>query len=247
MQQCSPASVVTRKSIVRAAHFDATAPDSLADFLWRQPERLVREGETLQRSGLRSTVLLTWDHQRYVLKHYRPDWWQAAKGLVQTSRAWSTWTTTRALADAGVATPRPVACIENRWGRWRRDSYLTYPYVEGRTLRSYLSNEAKESPALADDLWRQLSELWLLLAQIRASLADANTGNFIVGSDQRVWAIDLDKARFHRSAHAAGRHLQRAWEQLLRSAAKCSSPHSPSDHLRLRPPFPASRPPRSWR
>jgi thiamine kinase-like enzyme len=56
---------------------------------------------------------------------------------------------------------------------------------------------------------------------LRASLADTNVGNFIVCPGGRLWVIDLDKACFHRLAFTAARQQQRAWEQLLRSAAKC--------------------------
>jgi hypothetical protein len=170
---------------------------------------------------LRWTVRVSWASQHYVLKQYHPTWWHAARQLVRPSRAWSTWSATHRLADGGIVTPRPVACVENRWGQLRRDSFLMYPFVDGRTLRSYFSNEAQQSRSLADNLWRQLRELWQQLAQLQASLEDTNTGNFIVCSAGRVWVIDLDKARFHRLAQTAGRHQQRGWNQLLRSAAKC--------------------------
>jgi hypothetical protein len=206
---------------MRVAYFDEALPNDLAILLWQRPETLVDSGETLQRTGLRWTVRVAWGAQQYVVKHYQPTWWHAARQLVRPSRAWSTWAATHKLADAGVVTPRPVACVENRWGSLRRDSFLVYPYVDGRTLRSYFSCEAKESRALANNLWRQLSDLWLQLSQLRASLADTNTGNFIVCPAGRIWVIDLDKACFHRSARIANRHQQRGWKQLLRSAAKC--------------------------
>ncbi|MEX2309590.1 MAG: lipopolysaccharide kinase InaA family protein [Pirellulales bacterium] len=220
-RQAIPSTVIRRRSLTRVAYFDGALPDDLAKLLWHRPETLADLGETLQRTGLRLTVRLTWASKQYVLKHYRPSWWHAVRQLVQPSRAWSTWTATHKLADAGIVTPRPVACIENRWGGLRRDSFLMYPYVDGRTLRSYFSGEAKESRPLADNLWRQLGELWQQLAQLRASLADTNTGNFIVCPAGRVWVIDLDKARFHRLAYTADRHQKRGWKQLLRSAAKC--------------------------
>lgn len=87
MRQFSPANIVSRRSVRRVAHLDSTLPHDLADLLWRRPESLANHSETLQRSGLRWTIRLTWDCRQYVLKHYQPDWWQASKGLVQPSRA----------------------------------------------------------------------------------------------------------------------------------------------------------------
>jgi hypothetical protein len=38
-----------------------------------------------------------------------------------------------------------------------------------------------------------------------------------------LWVIDLDKARFHRTAYMAAKQQQRGWEQFMRSAAKCGT------------------------
>jgi hypothetical protein len=96
-----------------------------------------------------------------------------------------------------------------------------YPYVEGRTLRSYFSNEAQQSRSLADDLWRQLASIWQQLENLQASLDDANTGNFIVCPAGRIWVIDLDRGCFHRLTSSAKREQQRGWKKLQGSVAKC--------------------------
>lgn len=219
--QSIPSAIICRRSVRRVAYFDGALPDDLAQLLWLDPEALIHSGEMMRRTGLRRTVRVTWGSQQYVLKQYRPTYWHFVRQLPLRSWASSTFKATFKLINAGVPTPRPVACVENRWGTMRRDSFLMYPYVEGRTLRSYFSCEAKESRSIADNLWRQLGELWIQLAKHRASLADTNTGNFIVCPAGRIWVIDLDKACFHRSANTADRHQQRGWKQLLRSAAKC--------------------------
>ncbi|MCI0333762.1 MAG: lipopolysaccharide kinase InaA family protein [Planctomycetes bacterium] len=221
VRQHEQSAVSSRRSLTRVAYFEADLPNDLADQMWRDPVSLVNAGETLQRTGLRHTVRVTWGSREYVIKHYQPSWWHAVKQLTSRSRASATCTATQKLADAGISTPRPTACIENRWGMLRRDSFLIYPYVEGRTLRSYFSREAKESRTTAECLWRQLRELWQQLEQQKASLADTNTGNFIVSPAGVLWVIDLDKARFHRMPTAAARYQERGWRQLLRSAAKC--------------------------
>jgi hypothetical protein len=221
-----------RRSFARVAHYSTSLPDDLIAALWTAPESLVDRGEALRSGGARQTVRLIWNSQPFVLKHYvEPSWRHALKQTVQTSRARTTWIFTHRLADAGVATPRPVACIENRWGAIRRDSFLMYPYVEGRTLRSYFAGEAKESPSLSDRLWQQLRELWQRLLELRVSLGDTNLGNFIISPAGQLWLIDLDKSRFHFMAAAAAPRQHRAWQQLLRSAAKCGT----TDMAKIRP------------
>ncbi len=215
---------IVHRSMARVAHCDATLPRELSDQLRQQPEALLHRGEQLRSNGARCTVRLAWQSQSFVLKHYvEPTRRHALKQMVQPSRAWSTWKFTHRLADSGVATPRPVACVENRWGPLRRDSFLMYPYVEGQTLRSLFTAEAKQTPAMREQLWQQLHELWQRLVELRVSLGDTNLGNFIVSPAGQLWLIDLDKSRFHRSCYAAFRHQQRAWKQLLRSASKCGA------------------------
>lgn len=209
---------------MRVARYQGELPHDLTETLWNRPQSLVAMGEPLRAQGVRCTVRLCWGGQDYVLKYYRePSWRHTVKRAVQPSRASLTWNVMHKLADAGIATPRPVACFENRFGPLRRDSYLIYPYLEGRTLRTCLLGDPDDAHTMAESLWRQLGELWQRLAQLRASLADTNMGNFIVCPAGRLWVIDLDKARFHRLAFAAARQQRRGWKQILRNAAKCES------------------------
>jgi tRNA A-37 threonylcarbamoyl transferase component Bud32 len=218
--QTAPREIACRHSFHRAAHYDPSLPDDLVTMLWNDPASLVSCGKRLQAKGARQTVRLEWNSQPFVLKHYRePTRRHALKQLIQPSRAWKTWDFTHRLVKAGVATPRPVACIENRWGLLRLDSFLMYPYVEGRTLRTCIAEDAKQSPTVRDRLWKQIHELWQTLLDLRVSLGDTNLGNFIVSPAGQIWLIDLDKSRFHRAVNAAAPHQERAWKQLLRSAA----------------------------
>lgn len=221
--QVSKSGLLRRDSLSRAATFDPTLPEQLIEQLWREPSSLIRTGQLLRRTGLRRTVRVTWDAKQYVLKHYRPTYWHFVRQLPSRSWAFATFKATIRLINAGISTPRPVACVENRWGSLRRDSFLMYEYVEGITLRSYLKGKAKHPQPLTDNLSRQLRDLWQRLADLRASIADAHTGNFIVCPAGRLWVIDLDKARFHRVGFMATRWQERGWDKFVRSAAKCGT------------------------
>jgi tRNA A-37 threonylcarbamoyl transferase component Bud32 len=216
--------IIRRGSFARVVYYDASLPDDLAAAIWTDPNSLIERGELLRFGPARRTVRLVWNSQPYVLKHYaEPTRRHALKQMVQPSRAYTTWRFTHRLVGAGIATPRPAACVENRWGPLRRDSYLMYPYVEGRTLRSYFVTKAKDSPAVRHRLWQQLQELWDKLRILNVSLGDANVRNFIISSDGELWLIDLDKSRFHRSAQTAAPHQERGWKQVLRSSAKAEA------------------------
>jgi hypothetical protein len=212
-----------RDSLLRAAIFDPELPRDLMEQLWRDPETLIGSGEMMRRTGLRRTVRLEWAGKQYVLKQYRPTYWHFVRQLLSRSWASLTFKSTVRLINAGIQTPRPVACVENRWGNFRRDSFLMYEYIDGVTLRSYLKRKAKNPRPLTESLTSQIRELWQRLADLGASLDDTHTGNFIVCPAGRLWVIDLDNARFHRTTYMASRHQERGWEQFHRSAAKCGS------------------------
>jgi hypothetical protein len=210
--------LICKRSLSRVALFDAALPDDLVEWLWTEPYSLVLAGKSLQCKGVRQTVRLEWNSRSYVLKHYvEPSRLHATKLLVSRARARRTWNVSHRMAELGIATPRPVACVENRLGPLRRDSFLMYPYIEGCTLRTYLETDTSLSAAKSQRFRRQLSELWEQLAGIRASLGDSNVGNYVICRAGRLWVIDLDKARFYRSAEAARRHRQQTWDFLQRS------------------------------
>jgi hypothetical protein len=70
--------------------------------------------------------------------------------------------------------------------------------------------------------------LWGQLERLGASLADANTHNFIICPAGRLWVIDLDKACIHRLGYTAARHQQRGWKKLLVSAEKARHSNRPA-------------------
>jgi hypothetical protein len=220
LTQIASSRIVTCQSFRRVAHFDWSLHRDLVSTLWTDPESLLGRGDPLQTSGARQTVRLEWNAQPFVLKHYQaPTRRHSLMHLVLPSRAWKTWAFAHRLVAAGIATPRPVACIENRWGPFRRDSYLMYPYVEGRTLRTCIAEDAKQSPPVRERLWQQISELWQRLVELRVSLQDTNLANFIVSPSGQIWLIDLDKSRFHHAPEAAAPHQERGWKELVQRAA----------------------------
>jgi hypothetical protein len=214
----APAEITVHRSPTRVAYIDASLPAALAELLWQRPQALVALGKPLQRVRKRRTVRVQWDSQRFAFKHYgEASRLSGLKRSVRKSRAYSTWVASHRLVEAGIRTPRPVACVENRWGPMRRDSFLMYPYVDGKTLRSYFAGELEDVDT--EHLHRQLRELWQKLRESRISLTDTQLRNFIVCPAGRVWVIDLDRTRFHRSNFVAAHYQERGWKRLLRSVA----------------------------
>jgi hypothetical protein len=213
--------LAVRRSWARVMWSVADLPGGLADALWNDPAELVQSGETLRQNGARRTARISWGGRYFVVKHYvEPTRRHAVKQLVESSRAAATWRLTQRLIGGGIATPRPVARVENRWGPLRQDSYLMYEYVDGVTLRQWLGERATLETPLVERLCAQCAEMWKRLVETGVSLSDPNLGNFIVGTDESLWLIDVDKSRVHARGGRARKSFRRSWDLFVRSASK---------------------------
>jgi hypothetical protein len=213
---------IVRRSPTRIMHFDGSLPEALGEALWECPEEVIAAGTVMRQTRFRSAVLVAWDSQPYVMKRYfQRSLRFSVKQTVVGSQALRSFNVGCALADGGVRTPRPVACVDNRWRGLQRDSFLLYPHVEGHTLRSAINlgymNDADIAKA-----WDELQKLWQQLHLLRVGLKDANTGNFVVAPDGELWLIDLDDSCIHRSSVLAGARLHHRWFQVYRSVRRAT-------------------------
>lgn len=216
-------SAIAVRSQTRVAYYDASLPSDLIEVLWDRPEELVAMGQPLQTKDERRTMVVRWGPQPYVLKHYvEPTWRDAVKHSFLPSQAWRTWSATHRLANGGILTPRPVACIEEPWGSLRRESFLMYPYVEGDTLRTFFSNVSHVRET--SNVWQQLRAIWQRLAELRITLTDTNVRNFILSPTGKVWVIDLDRTLTHWSDFRTKYFHCLSWERLTRTAALYYAP-----------------------
>jgi hypothetical protein len=203
-------------------HCDASLAEEFATNLWNRTEAIVARGVVLRKTRLRSAVLVEADGCMYVIKHYFPRSLRfSLKQRIIGSQAYRSYRVGRVLSEAGVRTPRPVACIEHRWRGLHRDCFLVYPHVEGGSLRSSINQGYLNDFEIAS-AWRQLRSLWEQLISLRVGLRDANIGNFIVDSTGMLWLIDLDDCCIHRSATLAHARLQNRWYQLYRSLRRAT-------------------------
>jgi hypothetical protein len=189
--------------MLHAADLDST----LTERLWTDPDAVIGSSRMLK-DGDRCTVVQVTGEvasasapsggtlKRYNLK----DGFHTAVHAVLRSRARWGWLNGRRLFAAGVCTPMPLACIEElRHGALHLRSYLLTPFVPGRSLLNLVTSGDASGERLAD-LAKQFSRMWQALGQLRAGHGDMKATNFIVDPQWRLWLIDLDGMRMHRSA-----------------------------------------------
>jgi hypothetical protein len=190
---------------------DFSLPKSVRDALWSDPDQLINSGAMLK-DGDRCTVVKvdlpateivepgTEDGsdtgQSLVLKRYN------LKGAGHTavhwfmrSRAMWCWINAHAVTGAGLPTPKPLACVEDRrFGALREKSWFLCSYVHGTSLRDLVQNKSTGSDELGP-LATQFARIWRELGALRVSHGDMKASNFVIDPQGVLWLIDLDGMR----------------------------------------------------
>lgn len=186
--------------------------DRLAPLL-ASPDDAIARGDLLK-GGRTCTVAqvelagLTLVIKRYNLKnllHFLERCWRP-------SRAWHSWREGHRLHFLGISTPAPLALIEERVGPLRRRAFLVCEYCPGRSLLELLSPDREPD----DDVARAIVSLFSSLYALRISHGDLKATNLLV-HDGKLFVIDLDAVRQHRSQHSYARAWRRDRERLLRN------------------------------
>ena len=154
------------------------------------------------------------------LKHFLERCWRP-------TRAWHSWREGHRLRFFGVATPEPLALVEERIGPLRRRAFLICVYCPGRNLLELLSPDREPD----DDVARAIVSLFSSLHALRISHGDLKATNLLF-HDGKVFVIDLDAVQQHSSPHTYARAWARDRERLLRNwPASCALHRWLDDHL----------------
>lgn len=169
--------------------------------------RLLKAGRsaTVARVDLNGRSLLI---KRYNIKgtrHWLRRFWRP-------SRAWHAWREGHRLQFLGLATPRPLAVMEQRCCWLRGRSYLVTEYLDGPNLidrRMSFDDQQSFSSELA-----AVRDLFVTLCRERISHGDLKGSNLI--RDGKRWSlIDLDSMHQHRLAWMFRRAYRRDRARLL--------------------------------
>ncbi|MDP9516843.1 lipopolysaccharide kinase InaA family protein [Pseudomonas protegens] len=163
-----------------------------------QADALLDQGHLYKTGGAASVGRVEAAGRTLVVKRYN------IKGLAhwlkrfwRPSRAWHSWREGNRLEFLGIATPRPLAVLEQRFLWLRRRAYLVTEYLPGPDIIERFapfvdSGEAPESELLA------LDRLFAQLIRERISHGDFK-GHNLFWQDDRWALIDLDSMCQHSS------------------------------------------------
>ncbi len=186
--------------------------------LLRNPDALVDQARNLK-AGRRCTVVeLPTDSGMVVVKRFNTRGLLHALGhAVLPSRASRNWQGGRALRQAGVPVPRPLAFLERRRGPFRGRSFAVMTREPGEPLFGWLNapeRQAEEVAAVA----RELKDYQRRMAQAGLTHGDFRPMNML-HDGQRVTLVDLDAVRQHRDPVKLQRSRHRDTHRFLEEAA----------------------------
>ncbi|GAJ12526.1 unnamed protein product, partial [marine sediment metagenome] len=162
-----------------------------------QIDALMDGGEVLKDGNTCYVCRLTWNGKDVVVKRYNH------KGVVHSlrhtikrSRARQGWLHAHRLGMLHIATPRPLAYIEQLKGLIVWKSYLVTEHVEGQKLDCFLRDE-DISQEQRSDTTRRVMELLEKLGKYRITHGDLKHSNLLITEDGPV-LIDLDAMVVHK-------------------------------------------------
>ncbi|MDB5980794.1 MAG: Serine/threonine protein kinase [Pseudomonas sp.] len=189
-----------------------------------QADALLDQGHLYKTGGAASVGRVEVAGRALVIKRYNiKNFAHWLKRFWRPSRAWHSWREGNRLAFLGIATPKPLALLEQRFFWLRRKAYLVTEYLPGPDIIERFAPyvESGEAPEA------ELQALDLLFAQLlreRISHGDLKGHNVFWQEDR--WAlIDLDAMCQHRSASSFATAFTRDRARFMRNWPADSALH----------------------
>ncbi|KXU38432.1 hypothetical protein AXE65_01595 [Ventosimonas gracilis] len=175
----------------------------------------IENGERYKQEGSASVTRVDWHGRWLVLKRYNiKSLWHAVKRGLRESRALRSWRQAHRLLMYGIATPKPLAVIEQRRFGLRGRAYLLTEHCPGADLIACLADYHDKPPP---EIYIQALEQ-LLASLIRAQISHGDLkGHNLLWNGGKWHLIDLDAMQQHRCRYRFARAFARDRERLLRN------------------------------
>jgi len=187
----------------------------LRQTLLAEPDRPIELGERYKQGGSASVSRIDWQGRALVLKRYNiKSAWHWLRRCLRESRARHSWRQAHRLLMLGIATPRPLALIEQKKCGLRGRTYLLTEYCQGADLIACLADYHEQSPP---DIY--ISALGQLLQSlIRAQISHGDLkGHNLLWQDNQWCLIDLDALEQHQCKRRFAKAFARDRARLLRN------------------------------
>lgn len=155
-------------------------------------------------------------NQTVVIKRYNiKNFWHGLVRALRPSRAAVSWANAHRLLISNIATPKPLALVEERWGCLRRRAYFLSTYVEAPDVAQFFASNPDAKSAVADNL----AALFLKLFALRYAHGDCKASNIKI-VDSQPMLIDLDSLRSYGGSVASNCFFEHAHVRDLKRLMK---------------------------
>lgn len=160
-------------------------------------DELITSGQVLKVGNTSYVARSTWNGKDIVVKRYNHKGFiHSLRHTIKRSRARRSWVSAHRLLLVGVATPRPLAYIEQRKGPLVWKSYLVTEYVAGQQLYHFL-RDGSVTQQQRSAVTQQVIDLLNKLGQYRISHGDLKHSNILITNNGPV-LTDIDGMRVHK-------------------------------------------------
>ena len=212
-RECSLFSAKTNLFGLRAVW--RAAQDELEPLL-ADPDAAIATGHIYKTGGAATVARVEHGQHTLVIKRYNIKnvlhWF---KRFWRPSRAWYSWREGHRLSVLGIATPQPLAVLENRWFGLRGRAWLISEYCGDQDIIDRLATY-QDKTAVPEAEIVALVELLNALVREKISHGDLK-GHNILWHQERCYLIDLDAMQQHRNMRSFTRAYLKDRNRLLRN------------------------------
>lgn len=166
------------------------------DFI-EQIDALMDKGQILKNGDTSYVSRLTWNDKDVVVKRYNHRGFiHSLRHTIKNSRARRSWLHGHRLGVLCIATPKPLAYIEQYKGKLIWQSYLVTEYVKGQNFYYFLRNDKTNGQRRSNAI-QQVKDLLERIGKYRITHGDLKHTNILVTENGPV-LTDLDGMKVHK-------------------------------------------------
>ncbi|NQZ54640.1 MAG: hypothetical protein HRT93_10360 [Piscirickettsiaceae bacterium] len=202
-----------RKSFHQEYGFRRSFFDKVGEEFINEIDNLVLNGTILKAGNSTTVSQVNYAGKKLVIKRYNiKGFWHFLRRCYRPSRAAVSWKNGNLLQLLGVATPKPLGFIEQRFGPFRKVAYLICEHSKGRELSAVFNGRDPSEDELS-----RLKDIFLILNSYQISHGDLKATNLLLTKKGKIHLIDLDVMQEHSSIRSFRRACNKDKKRFLKN------------------------------
>ena len=187
----------------------------------KQPDEWLARAKLYKDGGTAKVGLITQRNSQeawqLVIKRYHiKNWKHWLSRFWRPSRAWHSWQAANRLEFLGIATPKPIAAIEQRWFGLRGPAWFISEPCSGKDIIAHFANYVVDGTTPPESMLVALDQLFAQLIREKISHGDLK-GHNIFWQNNQWYLIDLDAMQQHRKLASFTRAYAKDRARFLRN------------------------------